>query len=113
MTVASDVVVLIHRLEVDTLVFNFRAVLIQNGFNLVTEWTSSQVFPASQKSIILCDRGNACCWSLIDSLDRERRVDVFAEFCVAEETLWVISLVLLRESFELIASESEVHRREN
>lgn len=111
MTILSDIVVLEHRLQVNTLVFNGCSVFFKDVINLGSVLSrSSKVLSASQKSVILGDSCNSCRWSLVNSLNGECSVDICNEVFVAEEALWVCSLILLGQSLELVISEREIHR---
>lgn len=109
-SVASPVIVLEHRLQVDALVLDLSAVLVENVLNLLVQGSTSQVLSAGQKCVILGDGRDASGGGLVDALDRERQVHVLAELSVPEEALRVISLILLGQSLELIVGEGEVHR---
>ncbi len=111
MTILSDIVVLEHWLQVNALVLNGCSVFLKDVINFGSVLSrSSKVLSASQKSVVLGDSCNSCGWSLVNSLDSECSVDVCNKVFVAEEALWVCSLILFGQSLELIISECEIHR---
>ena len=109
MAVASDVVVLEHRLQVDALVFDRGFVLFEDFIDLLLVLVTGQVFAAGEKSISSRHRCDSCRWILVNASDCESSVHVRAEVYIAEEALWVGCLVLLGQRLELIVGQREVH----
>lgn len=112
-TITCDIIVLENWLQVNALDLDLRAVQLENVVNLRTVSSTRQVLPAGQKRVVLRDRGNTSCWSLVDTLDCECSINIFAEIRVAEEALRISRLVLLRQCFELIVREREIHGGED
>jgi len=113
MTVAGDVVVLEHWFQVNALVLDLSAVRVENVFDFLGHGSTCQILSASQERVVFSDRGNASRWSLVNTRDRERRVNVFAEVGVTEEALRISSLVLFSERLKLVVGKIEVHGRED
>ena len=112
-TVASDVVVLEHWLQVNALVFNRSFVLFENIIDFLLVLFASKVFSAGEKSVSSSDRGDSSRWRLVNARDRKGSVHVCAEVYIAEEALWIGRLVLLGEGLELVVGQREVHGRED
>ena len=113
MTVASDIVVLEHWLQVNALVFNRSFVLFKNIIDFLLVLFASKVFSAGEKSVSSSDRGDSSRWRLVNARDREGSVHVCAEVYIAEEALWIGCLVLLGEGLELVVGQGEVHGAED
>lgn len=93
--IASDVVVLKHRFEVNSLVFDSSFVLFENLVNLVLILFTSQVFAAGEKSVTRSHCCDSCRRRLINTSDRKGSIHVCTEVNIAEEALWVCCFVLL------------------
>ena len=109
MTVAGDVVVLEHGLQVNALVLDGGTVLLKDSLDLVVVLVASKVLSAGEESVSLSDGNDSGSGSLVNTLDGESSVHVGAEVSVAEESLGISGLVLLGKSLELIVSEGKVH----
>ena len=109
MTVAGDVVVLEHGLQVNALVLDGGTVLLKDSLDLVVVLVASKVLSTGEESVSLGDGNDSGSGSLVNALDGESSVHVGAEVSVAEESLGISGLVLLSKSLEFVVSESKVH----
>lgn len=113
MAVLRDVEVLEDWLQVNAVVLNSSTVLFKNVVNFMIVIDACKVLATSEKGVILSDWSNARSGSLVNALDCEGCVDVCDEVNVAEEALWVTSLVLLGQCLELVVCQVKVHGGEN
>ena len=113
MTVASDIVVLEDWFQMDALVLDGSLVFLENLVDLGIVLIASQVLAAGEESVASGHAWDACRGGLVDSGSGEGAVHVGAEFSVSEESLRIISLVLLGERLELVVGQGEVHGAEN
>ena len=93
----------------NSLVFDLNSVLLKDIIHLLVVLLTSQVLSAGQESIALGHWCHTSRRSLVNALNGEGLVHVLDEVDVAEEALWVISLILLGDSLELIVGQSKVH----
>lgn len=113
MTVASDIVVLEDWFQMDALVLDGSLVFFKNLVDLGFVLIASQVLAAGEESVAGGHAWDACRGGLVDAGDGEGAVHVGAEFSVSEESLRIISLVLLGERLELVVGQGEVHGAED
>ena len=113
MTVASDIVVLEDWFQMDALVLDGSLVFLENLVDLGVVLIAGQVLAAGEESVASGHAWDACRGGLVDAGDGEGAVHVGAEFSVSEESLRIISLVLLGERLELVVGQGEVHGAED
>lgn len=100
-----DIEVLEAWFQMDSLVHNCRAVLIQKCVNLVITLTSTEVLSAGKQGIVPHDWGHSHLWSLINSCNCEGLVYARNECFVVEKFFWIIGLILLAKCIILIISQ--------
>merc|ERR1711937_657294 len=93
--VVGDIEVLEHWLDVNSLNADSLSVLSKDasdhGLLLLIE---VHVLASGKDGVVVGDWSNVGIWILLDSVGGESRVDVGAEVLVANEVLWISSLVL-------------------
>lgn len=96
----------------DPRVLHRLSVFLQNCVNVSTR-RALKVLSASKQSLVLCHGSHSGFWVFVNALNCEHSIDVLAELRVQKEALWVIRLVLVSESFELVVCKVEFHGGEN
>jgi len=109
MLVSSNVKILEHWLQVDSLDLDGLLVFTKDHVHLSNFFIGhTEILLSCEISIVDSYCGNSGRWHLLDAIGSEGRVDVSAESNVVEHRFWIICLVLLGESIELLESQVEV-----
>lgn len=114
MLVSSDIEVLEHWLQVDSLDLDSLSVFSKNVVDLSNFiLIHIEVLLSCKSSIFDSYWSNCCLWNFLDSISGEGRVDVCAELNVIEHLLWIVGLVFLSKGIKLLESQVEVQHGEN
>ena len=114
MLVPSDVEILEHWLEVDSLDLHGLSVLIEDHVCLSNFLVGhTEILLSSKSSVIDSYWSNISCWHLLDTISGEGSIDISAESNVIEHNFWIVGLVLKGKRFQLLESQVEVKHRKN
>ena len=114
MLVPSDVEILEHWLEVDSLDLNGLSVLIEDHVHLSNFLVGhTEILLSSKSSVIDSYWSNISCWHLLDTISSEGSIDISAELNVVEHNFWIVGLVLKGKRFHFLESQVEVKHRKN
>ena len=103
MTILCDVKVLEDWLEMNAFVSHSCPIFLKQVIDFLHLFrVCSKVLSSSQQSVVLSNWGYSDVWVLVNTSSGESFVDACNKVCVFEESLRVIGLVLVGQSFELI-----------
>ena len=95
MLVPSDIEILEHWLQMDSLDLDSLSVFLKNCVHLRNFLiVHLEVLLSSERCVIDSYWSNSSLWNLLDTIGCKSRVNVSAEFNVVEHLLWVVGFVL-------------------
>jgi len=114
MLVLSDIEILEHWLEMNSLNLNCSSVLSENIVDLISFFLSEiEVLSSGEFSILNSYSIDLGKWSLLDAISSECSIDAGTEILVVEHLLWISSSILSSQGIKFVLSQVEIEHGEN
>ena len=114
MLVLSDIEILEHWLDMNSLNCNSFSVLSENTVDLISFFLSEiEVLSSGEFSILNSYSIDLCKWSLLDAISSECTINAGTEILVVEHLLWISSSILSSQGIKFVLGQIEIKHGEN